>query len=153
MISLYPAMANEKNVLKELEKVKAALDSDMSYSELQPLLSNARAEINIAKRGKFNSCFLSAVENCHEFYRKAIEGVRIIRIMSLSLSVSESEISRMREKYHELGASDKKINEALSEVEKNHEKCKQDREKTKMEFLANRKIAETQLDKAYDCLK
>jgi hypothetical protein len=52
LFTLSFAMAGEEEVLKALEKVKAATETGVNYNKYCELLANAGAEINILKRSK-----------------------------------------------------------------------------------------------------
>jgi len=77
LFSLSFAMAGEKEILKALEKVKAATETGVNYNKYCELLANARAEINILKRSKKDwkkDEFTVAVVSCLFSYETAKMG-------------------------------------------------------------------------------
>jgi len=129
--SFSPAMGSEKNVLKVLEKIRGGVKAGISYKEYCDLVADARVEIRFyMKRGETNRCFVQAAEGCYKWYHLAKDswGEKIeteLQICRFDWSHSPAELKRMKKLLNEM-------------------------EKLKSNSWRH---AQSELDKAYKCLK
>lgn len=61
--------ADEKDVLKSLEKIKGNVEVGLTLRTYSELISNAQIEINILKRNSENTKFINAAEECLKQYK------------------------------------------------------------------------------------
>jgi hypothetical protein len=63
----------EKDVLQALERVKAAVEGEVSYEKADELVDVAGIQVNAIKKGDTSDCFRVAVRRCHYWYRLGVK--------------------------------------------------------------------------------
>ena len=122
--------ADERSVLKALEKVKVGLESEASVENLREFLADAKVELNITRRETKNKCFLSNAEKSYELYDKAVQ--HKLEAWMYDKLEFKYKLARIWDKERELKKKKENAEKDLGEV-----KIK----------------ADLQLDKTYDCFK
>jgi hypothetical protein len=136
------AMAGEKDVLKALEKIKWASETEVSYEGYVELVADAKVEINILKKAdNKNDCFVKAVEYSHAFYREA--SMQWKSKLTFESAAADSMTEARFEETDELIRLCVQSSKTFEKMAKDHEK----------ELQEAWKKAAAYLDKAYGCLK
>lgn len=71
IVVLFSSLASsaEDNVLETLERLKAGIENEASYTEVAELLEEARIQVNGIKKGDTTDCFRSAAKRSYYWYR------------------------------------------------------------------------------------
>lgn len=135
--------ADQKDVLKAMEKLKSSVEVGIAYNEYCQLLVDAKTEINIFKRsGKENKCFIEAIEKSYQLYDLAKDYWKLM-MDAESFGNKFSRDGRKRSSSTEETKLSFEISESLHKASKGDEE-------TRNKFWHRAGI---QLDKAYNCLK
>lgn len=140
----------EKAVLKSLEKIKGTLETGGTDNEFDSLFTDANVEINILKRVCKNECFLTSVENCYSSYKKAVEQKKTIRDAD-HLS-AEYKILSLKYKKTQLQYNTHQFEGKIREFEEKSRSILRDKAIAEQELPSTIKNAQSQLDRAYECL-
>jgi hypothetical protein len=151
LCSLSYATDQEMLVLKSLEKIRATLETFGKYKELDPLLDDSKAEINILKRVCNNECFLSAVETCYLSYKKALDQTWTVKNVPDYVDhyiTMAGEFEKLQLHY-----TTPKYEDKIAECKREAESLMQKFKIAAKELPFTIKNANSNLDKAYECLK